>query len=256
MSELFSVAGKAALVTGGARGIGRMIARGLLESGARVYLVSRRAAACRAAAAELSAFGPCEALPADLAREAGLAELAAEVRHRAPALQILVHAAGVHVDAPFDSHPASAWDAAWAVHTKAFFLLLQQLAPLLEANSSAEDPARAIALGSADALRVPAMDVFAYAASKAGLHHLVPQLARTLARRHITVNAIAPGAFPTEMLDSALARWGDRVASSIPLGRLGEPDHAVGAVLYLASRAGSYVTGAVLPVDGGLSTCG
>lgn len=253
MNELFSVAGKTAVVTGGARGIGRMIARGLLEAGAEVYVVSRQHEACRQAAAELSTFGRCTALPADLSREVEVAAVCAELERRAPALHILVHAAGVHVDAPFDRHPVSAWDAAWALHTKAFFLLLQQLAPLLERSASAAEPARAIALGSADALRTPAMDVFAYAASKAGLHHLVRQLARALARRHITVNAIAPGVFPTDMLGAARERFGDRIEKSIPLGRLGNAEHALGAVLYLASRAGAYVTGAVLPVDGGLS---
>jgi NAD(P)-dependent dehydrogenase (short-subunit alcohol dehydrogenase family) len=253
MSELSPVTGKTALVTGGARGIGRMIARGLCEAGANVFITSRRADACRTAAEELRAVGRCEALPADLVREDELRAACAELSGRAGALHLLVHAAGVHVDAPFESHPASAWDAAWSLHVKAFFLLLQELAPLLERSSSAEDPARAIALGSSDALHVPAMDVYAYAASKAALHFLVRDLARPLGKRHITVNAIAPGAFPTDMLVAARERFGDGVERAIPLRRLGSAEHAVGAVLYLASRAGAYVTGAVLPVDGGLS---
>jgi NAD(P)-dependent dehydrogenase (short-subunit alcohol dehydrogenase family) len=253
MNELSPVTGKTALVTGAARGIGLMIARGLCEAGASVFVTSKRADACRAAASELRAVGRCEAVPADLTREDELRAACAELSQRAGALHLLVHAAGVHVDAPFERHPASAWDAAWSLHVKAFFLLLQELAPLLERSASSDDPARAIALGSSDALRVPAMDVYAYAASKAALHFLVRDLARPLAKRHITVNAIAPGAFPTEMLVAARERFGDGVERAIPLRRLGSAENAVGAVLYLASRAGAYVTGAVLPVDGGLS---
>ncbi len=251
-AELFGVEGKVALVTGGSRGIGRMIARGLVAGGAKVYIVSRSGG--EETARELSAEGECLALQADLSDEAGIRSLAEALRKAEPALHVLVHSAATHHVAPIEEHAPEAWDQAWSLNVKALFRLVQELLPQIEAASRPGDPARVIAIGSADGARVPQMDVYAYGASKAGLHHLVQHLARKLARRSITVNAISPGAFPTDMLGPALERWGEEsVTKAVPLRRFGEPSDVEAAVLYLASRGGAYVTGAIIPVDGGLA---
>lgn len=251
-SDLFAVEGKVALVTGGSRGIGRMIARGLVRAGARVYVSARRG--CPEAAAELSREGSCFGLPADLSQESGIHSLSQALRAVEPALHVLVHSAGVHHVDSLEDHPASAWDEAWSLNVKAFFRLTQELLPELRAGARPGDPSRLIALGSADGVRVPQMDVYAYGASKAGLHHLVGHLARKLAREGITVNAISPGAFPTDMLRAALEEWGEeQVIRQVPMRRFGGSEDIDAAVRYLVSRGGAYVTGAVLPVDGGLS---
>jgi NAD(P)-dependent dehydrogenase (short-subunit alcohol dehydrogenase family) len=251
-ADLFSVAGKVALVTGGSRGIGRMIARGLVAGGAKVYVASR--SGCEKAAQELSREGACLPLPVDLSDDSCLREVAARLRTAEPELHVLVHSAAVHHVAPLEEHAPGAWDDAWSTNVKALFRLVQELLPRIEAAARPGDPARVIALGSPDGERVPQMDVYAYGASKAGLHQLVAHLARKLARRGITVNAISPGAFPTDMLRAALEQFGaEAVMRQVPLRRFGEPQDAEAAVLYLASRAGAYVTGAILPVDGGLT---
>jgi len=254
MGELFSVEGKTAVVTGGSRGIGLMIARGLVEGGARVFVSSRKAEACRQVAEELSRAGACLALPADLSTEEGCRRLAAEVGEREDRVQVLVNNAGATWGAPLEDHPGAAWDKVLDLNLKAPFFLTRAMLPLLEAGVAPGDPARVINLGSIDGLRVPAMPTYAYSASKAGLHHLTRVLARELGPRGITVNAIAPGPFESKMMAETLRRFGDQIAAAAPLGRIGRPDDMAGAALYLASRAGAYVTGAVLPVDGGLTT--
>jgi len=254
MGDLFSVEGKTAVVTGGSRGIGLMIARGLVEGGARVYVSSRKAEACRQAAEELSRAGECLALPADLSDEQGCRRLAAEVEERQGRLQVLVNNAGATWGAPLEDHPAAAWDKVLDLNLKAPFFLIRAMLPLLEAGAAPDDPARVINVGSIDGLRVPPMPTYAYSASKAGLHHLTRVLARELGPRGITVNAIAPGPFESRMMAETLRRFGDQIAAAAPLGRIGRPEDMAGAALYLASRAGAYVTGAVLPVDGGLTT--
>ncbi len=252
VTALFDVSGKVALVTGGSRGIGRMIAKGLVDAGAKVYITSRTG--CEEAAAELSRAGECLPLPADLSSEEGVGSVARALRSAEPALHVLVHSAGAHHVAPLEEHAPEAWDEVWSVNVKSFFRLVQELQPELRAAARPGDPARVIAMGSADGARVPQMDVYAYGASKAGLHHLVAHLARRLARRGITVNAISPGAFPTDMLRPAIDEWGEEtVMQQVPMRRFGEPSDIEAAVLYLASRGGSYVTGAVIPVDGGLT---
>ncbi len=252
MTGLFDVEGKVALVTGGSRGIGRMIARGLVAGGATVYIASRTG--CEETARELSREGRCLPLQADLSGDVGVQALAAELRLAEPALHVLVHSAGAHYVASFEDHSAEAWDDVWSVNVKAFFRLVQELQPQLIAAARPGDPARVIALGSADGARVPQMDVYAYGASKAALHHLVAHLARRLARKGITVNAISPGAFPTDMLRPALEQWGEEtVTKQVPMRRFGEPSDIEAAILYLVSLGGSYVTGAILPVDGGLA---
>ena len=229
-----------------------MIARGLVAAGARVYITARRG--CQESAAELSREGTCIALPADLSLEAEILALSQALRDAEPALHVLVHSAGVHHVASLEDHAASAWDEAWSVNVKAFFRLVQELLPEMRAAARPGDPSRLIALGSADGARVPQMDVYAYGASKAGLHHLVAHLARKLAREGITVNAISPGAFATDMLRPALEEWGEeKVTRQVPMRRFGGAADIEAAVRYLVSRGGSYVTGAVLPVDGGLA---
>lgn len=254
MKDLFSIAGKVALVTGGSRGIGFMIARGFVEAGARVYISARKADACEAAAAELSKHGVCIAMPADLSTEAEARRLAEQIAAREPALHILVNNAGANWGAPLAEFPDEAWDKVLALNVKAIFHLTRALLPQLEKAASAGDPARVINIGSIDGLSVPDLDTFAYSASKAAVHHMTRVLAKKLAPKKITVNAVAPGPFESKMMAQTLKSFGKLIVESCPLKRIGEPEDMAGVAIYLASRAGAYVTGAVIPVDGGLST--
>jgi len=252
--DLFDLTGKTAVVTGGTRGIGLMIAKGLLEAGGRVWISSRKADGCAAAAAELSAYGEVTAIAADLSTEAECLRLAREVGERTQMLHVLVNNAGATWGAPLDEFPASAWDKVLDLNLKAPFFLTRAFLPLLEAAGTQEDPARVINVGSIDGLRVPALPTYSYSASKAGLHHLTRVLARELGPRHVTVNAVAPGPFQSKMMAATLNAYGDAIAAAAPLRRIGRPDDMAGVAIYLASRAGAYVTGAVIPVDGGLAT--
>jgi NAD(P)-dependent dehydrogenase (short-subunit alcohol dehydrogenase family) len=252
--NLFDLTGKVAVVTGGTRGIGLMIARGLLDAGATVYLSSRKAGACAAAERELSEHGTVTAIPADLSSEPECLRLAAEIGGREQALHVLVNNAGATWGAPLAEFPAAAWDKVIDLNLKAPFFLIRAFLPLLEAAGTADDPARVINIGSIDGLRVPALPTYAYSASKAGLHHLTRVLARELGPRHVTVNAVAPGPFESKMMAVTLERYGEAIAAAAPLRRIGRPDDMAGVAVYLASRAGAYVTGAVIPVDGGLAT--
>jgi NAD(P)-dependent dehydrogenase (short-subunit alcohol dehydrogenase family) len=257
-SDLFSVEGKAAVVTGGSRGIGLMIAAGLVDAGARVYISSRKADVCDAVAAELSTRGTCVSLPFDLSDRSAVVALAAAVADREPALHILVNNAGATWGAPVEDYPDDAWDKVLALNVKAVFNLTSALLPQLRAAATPDDPARVVNIGSVDGIRVPATDNYAYAASKAAVHMVTRQLAHRLARDHITVNAIAPGPFRSKMMAFVLDAEGGEamVAGGVPLGRIGRDEDMAGAVIYLASRAGAYLTGAVIPVDGGISTHG
>jgi NAD(P)-dependent dehydrogenase (short-subunit alcohol dehydrogenase family) len=252
-SELFSVEGKVALVTGGSRGIGLMIARGFAEGGARVYVSSRKAEDCEKAAAELSKVGSCTALPADLSSDAECRRLAEELGARESAVHVLVNNAGNNWGAPYAEYPDAAFDKVLALNVKAIFNLTRALTPRLEAAARPGDPARVINVGSIDGIQVPALETYAYSASKAAAHHMTRVLARKLAPK-ITVNAIAPGPFESKMMAATLDRFRDVIVKGCPMGRIGEPDDMAGVALYLASRAGAYVTGAVIPVDGGIST--
>jgi NAD(P)-dependent dehydrogenase (short-subunit alcohol dehydrogenase family) len=254
-SDLFSIRGKVAVVTGGSRGIGLMIARGFVEAGARVYISARKADACSAAAAELSKLGECIAVPADLGTVEGAAHLASAVSEREKALHVLVNNAGATWGAPLEEFPDAGWDKIMGVNVKGVFHLTVKLLPLLRSAASKEDPARVINIGSIDGLRVPLFENFSYSASKAAVHMLTRHLASTLVKDHVTVNAIAPGLFPSKMTQFMFDGMGEEGASqNIPLARPGRQDDIAGTCIYLSSRAGSYLTGAIIPVDGGVST--
>jgi NAD(P)-dependent dehydrogenase (short-subunit alcohol dehydrogenase family) len=252
--DLFDLSGKTAVVTGGTRGIGLMIARGLLQAGARVYVSSRKADGCAAAERELSQFGTVAAIPADLSTEPECARLALQIGDREQAVHVLVNNAGATWGAPLAEFPAAAWDKVMDLNLKSPFFLTRAFLPLLEAAGTLDDPARVINIGSIDGLHVPSLPTYAYSASKAGLHHLTRVLARELGPRCITVNAVAPGPFESKMMAATLAERGAAIAAAAPLRRIGRPDDMAGVAVYLASRAGAYVTGAVIPVDGGLGS--
>jgi NAD(P)-dependent dehydrogenase (short-subunit alcohol dehydrogenase family) len=256
--DLFDVSGKNALVTGGGRGIGLMIARGLVQAGVRVVIASRKAEDLEAAAAELRAFGDCEAIPADLSTPEGAGALAEAVRARLDALHVLVNNSGATWGAPLEEFPASGWDRVMHTNLESVFHLTVGLLPALRAAASADDPARVINIGSIDGIRVPQVDTYSYSASKAAVHMLTRHLARRLASEQITVNAIAPGPFESKMMAFMLDTPEKRaeVAKIVPLGRIGRPDDAAGLTVFLASRAGSFLTGAVIPLDGGITGCG
>ena len=256
--NLFDVSGKTALVTGGGRGIGLMIAQGLVQAGVRVVIASRKAGDLEAAAAELSKHGDCEAIPADLSTPEGAQALAEAVRAKWPALHILVNNSGATWGAPLEEFPASGWDRVMHTNLEGIFHLTVALLPALRAAAGAEDPARVINIGSIDGIRVPLAENYSYSASKAAVHMLTRHLARRLAGERITVNAIAPGPFDSKMMAFMLDTPEKRavVERMVPLGRIGRPDDAAGLTLFLASRAGSYLTGTVIPLDGGITGCG
>ena len=255
MQDLFSVEGKVAVVTGGSRGIGEMIARGLAEAGARVYISSRNAEVCGRVAAELSKAGSCIALPADLSTMDGMAQLVEQLGARESQLDILVNNAGANWGAPLEEFPEAGWDKVMDLNLKSIFFLTRDLLPLLRAGAKHEDPARVINIGSIDGIKPPALETFSYSAAKAAVHHMTKVMAKRVARDHITVNAVAPGPFESKMMAATLDQFRDGIIASCPRGRIGEPEDMAGVVIYLASRAGAYVTGAVIPVDGGISAC-
>jgi NAD(P)-dependent dehydrogenase (short-subunit alcohol dehydrogenase family) len=257
MNGLFDISGKTALVTGGSRGIGLMIARGLLQSGARVIVSSRKAADLEASAKQLAELGDCEAIAGDVSTPEGAAALAQKTRERFPQLNILVNNAGVTWGAPLEEFPASGWERTSHTNLEGVFHLTVALLPALRAAAEADDPARVINIGSIDGLRTPQLENYSYSASKAGVHMLTRHIAKRLAPEHITVNAIAPGPFQSKMtafmLDDAERR--ELVESNVPLARIGRPDDAAGLTIFLCSRAGSYLTGTVIPLDGGITGC-
>ncbi len=254
-ADLFSVAGKTALVTGGSRGIGKMIATGYVEAGATVFISSRKADVCDAVATELSAVGPCVSLPADLSTEAGCRSLADALAGRVESLDVLVNNAGATWGAPLETFDDAAWDRVLDLNVKGVFHLTKFCLPLLRAGATAEEPARVINIGSIDGIHVPLLETYSYSSSKAAVHQLTRHLARHLAPE-ITVNAIAPGPFESKMMAATLEAFGDQIAASAPLKRIGRPDDMAGAAIYLGSRAGAYLTGAIIPVDGGIATVG
>ncbi|WP_153502723.1 SDR family oxidoreductase [Cumulibacter manganitolerans] len=254
LESLFGLSGKVAVVTGGSRGIGKMAARGLLDAGARVYIVSRKAAAVEDAVRDLSAHGDVTGLSADLSTPEACRELAAEIGGREDALDILVNNAGATWGAELGEYPPAAWDKVFDLNVKAPFFLTEAFLPMLEKNASQDDPSRVINVGSIDGIHVPRHTAFAYGPSKAAIHQMTRVLAYNLGSRYITVNAIAPGPFESKMMEATLAANGAAIAASSPLGRIGRPDDIAGTVVYLSGRASSYVTGSVLAVDGGIAT--
>jgi len=250
---LFGVAGKTALVTGGARGIGLMIARAFVENGAKVYISSRKADVCESVAAELSQSGECIAIAGDLSQPADVERVASEIAAREQELHILVNNAGNNWGAPLAEYDEAAWERVLSLNLKGLFHVTRELVPLLKNAGNAEDrnPARVINIGSIDGLHVPQFDTYAYAASKAAVHHLTHVLAKELGKDQITVNAIAPGFFPSKMTDWIFTHHGTELLARCPLGRFGEPEDMAGIAIFLASRAGAYVNGAVIPIDGG-----
>ncbi|KAF9891943.1 hypothetical protein FE257_002906 [Aspergillus nanangensis] len=253
--SLFNVKGKVVLVTGGAKGIGRMISEGYVANGATVYISSRDAKACEEACNELNALGKGKAywIAADFYKEEEIKRLAAELAKREGKLHVLVNNSGSNWGAPYDEYPSAAWTRVLTLNLHRVFDLTKLVTPLLEKTATPEDPARIINIGSIDGLRVPALDTFAYSASKAGLHHLSRHLANHLGRRNITSNSLACGPFESKMMAATLKNFGDQIKSGIPLGRIGSPEDVAGSCLFLSSRAGAYVNGATIRVDGGSS---
>jgi NAD(P)-dependent dehydrogenase (short-subunit alcohol dehydrogenase family) len=253
MTSLFDVSNKVVLVTGGSRGIGEMIARGFVEAGAVVYISSRKAEVGDAVAKELSKIGPCTSIPADLSKESECLRLANELIEREAHLDVLVNNAGATWGAPMDEYDEAAFERVLALNVKGVFHLTKFLRPLLEVTATEESPSRVINIGSIDGLKVPTMETYAYSASKAAVHQLTRHLAKYLAPK-ITVNAIAPGPFESKMMHATLEAYGDEIASGAPMKRIGKPSDMAGAAIFLASPAASYITGVVLPVDGGIAT--
>jgi NAD(P)-dependent dehydrogenase (short-subunit alcohol dehydrogenase family) len=254
IEDLFSVRGKVALVTGGSRGLGEMIARAYVENGAKVYISSRGAAACNALAKELSKSGECIPLPADLSEMSEIDRLSAEFRKHEKKLDILVNNAGATWGAPFNEFPEKGWDKIMDLNVKSVFFLTQRLVDLLEAAGSKDSYSRVINIGSIEGIRTTHLEAYSYSASKAGVNHLTRAMAKFLAPRHIAVNGIAPGYFPSKMTASVEEEGEHGVVDNAPMKRMGEEADMAGIALYLASKASGFVCGAVIPVDGGLAT--
>ena len=252
--ELFSVVGRRVVVTGGTSGIGAMIAEGFVAAGAEVIVTSRKADGVDSTVARLSGIGSCAGTTSDLSTEAGCAELADWVAGRWGSLDVLVNNAGATWGAPLAEQDSSVWSRVLDLNVQGVFHTTKFLLPLLQAAGTAEDPARIINIGSVNGIEPPPMETYSYSASKAAVHQMTRHLAGQLAPE-VTVNAVAPGAFPSRMMAATLDAFGDAIAESTPLRRVGRPDDMAGVTRFLASRAGAFVTGAILPVDGGSSTC-
>ncbi|HEY4947692.1 MAG TPA: SDR family oxidoreductase [Acidimicrobiales bacterium] len=252
-ADLFSVAGKTVVVTGGTRGIGQMIAAGFVAAGATVIVASRKAEAVEATVAELSDHGTCSGFAADLSSEEGARDLADAVAANHGRVDVLVNNAGATWGAPLVEHDRASWDRVLNLNVQGVFHTTKFFLPLLEAGATADRPSRVINIGSIDGIHVPVLESYSYSASKAAVHQLTRHLAKRLAPT-VTVNAVAPGPFESKMMAATLEAFGEQIAAAAPLQRIGRPDDMAGVAIFLASRAGSYLTGAVIPVDGGIAT--
>jgi NAD(P)-dependent dehydrogenase (short-subunit alcohol dehydrogenase family) len=257
VTRLFDLSRKIALVTGGANGLGRMIAEGFLRAGCKVYITSRDVAAGELAAREMSEFGTCIALGSDLATPEAAVSLSAQFKARESVLHVLVNNAGRTWAAPLESFPDKAWPGVLALNVQSPFTLVREFLSLLKAGGSAEDPSRVINIGSLAGAAVERISAYSYAASKAALHHLSKTLAADLAEHHITVNVVVSGYFPTKMTAHIRNQEDEteKLLARVPLARLGRPDDIAGACVFLSSRSGSYVTGSELFIDGGMAGC-
>nr|WP_293612780.1 SDR family NAD(P)-dependent oxidoreductase [Ponticaulis sp.] len=261
---LFSVKGKTVVITGGSRGIGEMMAAGFLKNGAKVFISSRKADACAEAVERLKAYGEdVMAIPSDMSTLVGVNHLVSELSKHTDSVDVLINNAGAAWGAPIDDFPEVGWDKVMDVNVKGVFFLTQKLLPMLRKSGTMEDPARVINIGSIDGLRTPAMLTPSYSASKAAVHHLTRVLSAHLVKDHITVNAIAPGPFPTYMLSTGVGFGGktegddvdwEAIGENNPSGRVGLPSDAAGLAIFLASKAGSYVVGQTIALDGGVVT--
>jgi NAD(P)-dependent dehydrogenase (short-subunit alcohol dehydrogenase family) len=251
--DLFDISGKRAVVTGGASGIGTMIARGYLQAGVRVIIASRKEDSLQAAVADLSPYGEVGYVVADLATEDGCRSLGEAVAAQWDSLDILVNNAGATWGSPLDQHDSKAWHRVMDVNVEGVFHTTKLLLPLLRAAGTADAPARVINIGSVDGIHVPMLETYSYSASKAAVHQLTRHLGRHLAPE-ITVNAIAPGPFQSRMMRATLEAAGDAIAKTMPLQRIGRDEDMAGAAIFLASEAAAFITGAVLPVAGGMAT--
>jgi NAD(P)-dependent dehydrogenase (short-subunit alcohol dehydrogenase family) len=256
-SKLFDVGGKIVLVTGGAQGLGRMIAEGFVQAGAKVYITSRKADVAEEAASRMREGGACTAIAVDLATPEGCAALARQLAALEPRLDVLVNNAGRTWGAPLESFPDKAWASVMAVNVQTPFTLVRDLLALLKQAATPDSPARVINVGSLAGRVVEPLSAFSYAASKAAVHHLSRVLAAELAPHRITVNTLVPGYFPTQMTSHIRAEEErlDKLVARIPLGRIGTAEDAVGACVMLSSRAGAYVTGSEIVIDGGMAGC-
>ena len=252
-SELFDVAGKRAVVTGGGSGIGTMIATGLVEAGVAVIIASRKEDSLKEVADELSQKGECSYLVADLSTEEGCRGLGEGVAAQWDSLDILVNNAGANWGAPLAEQDTKSWHRVLDVNVEGVFHTTKFLLPLLQAAGTEEVPARIINIGSVDGIQVPGFETYAYSASKAAVHQMTRHLAKHLAPT-ITVNAIAPGPFQSRMMRATLEAAGDGMARMMPLKRIGRPEDMAGPAIFLASKAGAFLTGAIIPVDGGIAT--
>jgi NAD(P)-dependent dehydrogenase (short-subunit alcohol dehydrogenase family) len=256
LTTLFSLKGKTALVTGGSRGIGKMITQGFLEAGAKVYITARKAEACDATAQELRKFGTCISIPADIGTQEGRNKLLTAFSGSENQLHILVNNAGKSWGESFETYPDKAFAEVMHLNVGAIFSMTRDFCELLTAGASVEDPARVINIGSMDGLHIPTVShtgTFAYSASKAAVHHLTRDLALELAPKYITVNAIAPGFFPSKMTDFVFDNYQKDIEENCPLKRVGQAEEMAGVAIYLSSRAGAYTNGVIIPVDGGTS---
>ena len=251
MENLFDVNNKVALVTGGSRGIGAMIAEGFVKNGVKTYISSRKSDDCNKKSEELSEFGQCISIPADLTDMKQMDRLVAQIKEREKNLNILVNNAGAAWGASFDDFPENGWDKVMDTNVKSIFFLSQKLIDILEISGTNSDPSRIINIGSIDGIGIPRAETYSYPASKAALHQLTRVLANRLSDRNINVNAIAPGPFQSNMMASTLKEHGDQIKQSVPRNRIGLPEDMAGVTIFLSSKASAYITGAIIPVDGG-----